>query len=148
MNPAAFAPLVLLAAGLVLVSAARAADDPAHHHHHQDQPAAQDKPSSVQVKYGDAVLVNQDGKKIKLKSEVFGNRLVVMDFAYTTCTTVCPVLTAVLVKVQAELGDKAGRDVQLYHTVDPARDTRPASRRCRQTGAKAGWTWSPARWPW
>jgi len=143
MNPAAFAPLVLLAAGLALVPAARAADDPAHHHHHQDQPAAQDKPSSVQVKYADTVLVNQEGKKVKLKSEVFGDRLVVMDFAYTTCTTVCPVLTAVLVKVQAELGNKAGGDVQLVTmTVDPARDT-PARLKeyAAKHGAKAGWTW-------
>ncbi|HSD59241.1 MAG TPA: SCO family protein [Burkholderiales bacterium] len=143
MNPAAFAPMVLLAAGLVLIPAARAADDPAHHHHHQDQPAAQGKPGAVQVKYADTTLVNQDGKKIKLKSEVFGNRLVVMDFAYTSCTTVCPVLTAVLVKVQAGLGDKAGKDVQLVTmTVDPARDT-PARLKeyAGKHGAKAGWIW-------
>src|SRR5574342_54656 len=111
-------PLALLAAGLALAPAAQAAEDHSHHHH-QQQPAEQDKSSSVQVKYGDTVLVNQDGKKVKLKSEVFGERLVILDFAYTTCTTVCPVLTAVLVKVQAELGDKVGKDVQLVTmTVD------------------------------
>ncbi|HEX6828683.1 MAG TPA: SCO family protein, partial [Burkholderiales bacterium] len=97
----------------------------------------------VQVRFGDTVLVDQNGKKVKLKSEVFGDRLVVMDFAYTTCTTVCPVLTQVLAKVQAELGDKSGREVQLVTvTVDPARDT-PARLKeyAVKHGAGAGWIW-------
>lgn len=141
MNPALFASLAAVAA-LVLAPAVRAADDHSHHHHEQ-KPAAQEKPSSVQVKYGDAVLVNQEGRKLKLKSEVFGDRLVVMDFAYTTCTTVCPVLSAVLAKVQDELGDKSGKEVQLVTiTVDPARDT-PARLKeyAAKHGAKAGWLW-------
>jgi protein SCO1/2 len=144
MKPAVFASLAA-AAALVLAPAARAAEDHSHHHHqHQEKPAAaQEKPSSVQVKYGDAVLVNQDGRKMKLKSEVFGDRLVVMDFAYTTCTTVCPVLTAVLSKVQAGLGDRAGKEVQLVTiTVDPARDT-PARLKeyAAKHGARADWLW-------
>lgn len=143
MKPALFASLA--AAALALAPAARAAEDHSHHHHqHQQQkPAAQEKPSSVQVKYGDTVLVTQDGRKLKLKSEVFGDRLVVMDFAYTTCTTVCPVLTAVLSKVQDGLGDRAGKEVQLVTiTVDPARDT-PARLKeyAAKHGAKAGWLW-------
>lgn len=143
MKPSILASLAA-AAALVLAPAARAAEDHSHHHHHQEQkPAAQEKPSSVQVKYDDTVLVTQDGKKLKLKSEVFANRIVVLDFAYTTCTTVCPVLSAVLAKVQDQLGDKSGKEVQLVTiTVDPARDT-PARLKqyASKHGAKAGWLW-------
>ncbi|HET9699689.1 MAG TPA: SCO family protein [Burkholderiales bacterium] len=142
MKPTILASLAA-AAALVLAPAARAADDHSHHHHHEQKPAAQEKPSSVQVKYDDTVLVTQDGKKLKLKSEVFGNRIVVLDFAYTTCTTVCPVLSAVLAKVQDQLGDKSGKEVQLVTiTVDPARDT-PARLKqyASKHGAKAGWLW-------
>jgi protein SCO1/2 len=141
MNPAVFA-FFAAAAALVLAPAARAADHH-HHHHHEQKPAAQEKPGSVQVKYDDTVLVNQDGRKVRLKSEVFGDRLVVLDFAYTTCTTVCPVLTAVLAKVQDELGAKAGKEVQLVTiTVDPARDTPGRLKEyAAKHGAKAGWIW-------
>lgn len=143
MKPSILASLAA-AAALVLAPAARAAEDHSHHHHHHEQkPAAQEKPSSVQVKYDDTVLVTQDGKKLKLKSEVFANRIVVLDFAYTTCTTVCPVLSAVLAKVQDQLGDKSGKEVQLVTiTVDPARDT-PARLKqyASKYGAKAGWLW-------
>jgi len=155
--------LGLVAASLALGAAARAADDQHQHHqhdqhqhapapqpaqhqgheHHQQQAAEKKGPSQAQVKYGDTPLVNQDGKKVKLKSDVFGNRIVVMDFAYTTCTTVCPVLTAVLVKVQSELGDKVGKDVQLVTiTVDPARDTPGRLKQyASKHGVKSGWTW-------
>lgn len=142
MNLAMFAS-VAAAAALALVPAARAAEDHSHHHHHEQKPAAQEKPSSVQVKFGDAVLVSQDGKKLKLKSEVFADRIVVLDFAYTSCTTVCPVLSAVLAKVQDQLGEKSGREVQLVTiTVDPVRDN-PARLKeyAARYGAKPGWLW-------
>ena len=161
--------LGLVAASLALGAAARAADDQHQHHqhdqhqhapapqpaqhqshdqhqaheHHQHEAAAKEGPSSARVKYGDTLLVNQDGKKVRLKSDVFSDRVVVMDFAYTTCTTVCPVLTAVLVKVQSDLGDKVGKDVQMVTiTVDPARDT-PARLKeyAAKHGVKGGWAW-------
>lgn len=157
----AFPMAALAAAFLASGSAARAADDQHQHHqheqhqeqqaqeqhqgheHHQHQAAKKEAASSAQVKYGDTVLVNQDGRKVKLKSEVFGDRVVVMDFAYTTCTTVCPVLTATLVKVQNDLGESVGKEVQMVTiTVDPARDT-PARLKeyAGKHGVKDGWMW-------
>jgi protein SCO1/2 len=152
------AALAVAAAALIFGTSLRAADDQHQHHqheqpqaqsehqgheHHQHQAAAKEAASSAKVKYGDAVLVNQDGKKVKLKSEVFGDRVVVLDFAYTTCTTVCPVLTATLVKVQNDLGESVGKDVQIVTiTVDPARDT-PARLKeyAGKHGVKDGWMW-------
>ena len=141
-------PILISAAvlGAALVAApalAADADDHSHHHHdHDAQQAAPEKPSTVQPKLSDVALVAQDGRKLKLKSEVLGDKLVVVDFVYTTCTTVCPVLSALMAKVQGQLGDRAG-EVQLVSiTVDPARDT-PA--RLKEYAAKydpkPGWLW-------
>lgn len=152
----------LLAAALALlfaVAPTHAANEHAGHEHpvdhsqhagHGDQvdhsmhmmPAAE-KPSSVKVKLLDNRLVDQDGRLRTLKSDVIGEKLVVMDFAYTTCTTVCPVLTTLMAKLQGELLESGPAGVQLVTiTVDPARDT-PARMRAyaKQYGAKPGWVW-------
>lgn len=113
------------------------------HSQHMQQMAAEPKSAAAQVKYGDVVLSDQDGKKRKLKSEVFGDKLVVIDFAYTNCTTICPVLTALMAKVQDGLGARQGPEVVLVTiTVDPARDT-PARLKeyAAKHGVKSGWTW-------
>jgi len=135
-------PVALLAGGLALAAPALAAADHSHHHHAPQQQGAE-KPAAVQVKYGDTVLTDQNGRKVKLKSEVLGDKLVVMDFAYTNCTTVCPVLTALMAQVQTQLGEAAGKEVALVTiTVDPARDT-PARMKeyAAKHGAKPGWLW-------
>lgn len=140
---------VALTAALTAAAPLGAADHSQHMHAEQDHSkhmaAAQgaQKPSSAQVKYEDTVLLDQNGKPQKLKSEVFGNRLVVMDFAFTNCTTICPVLTALMAKVQAQLGERQGKEVQMVTiTVDPARDT-PARMKeyAGKNGVKPGWTW-------
>jgi len=74
---------------------------------------------------------------------VFADRIVVVDFVYTTCSTVCPVLSALFHQVQSQLGDALGDEVVMVSiSVDPTRDT-PA--RLKQYAAKfdagADWTW-------
>lgn len=136
-------PLALLVSALVLSSSVAAAEDHSHHHHPPPQQQAAEKPAAVQVKYADTALLDQSGKQVKLKSDVFGDKLVVIDFAYTSCTTVCPVLTALLAQVQTQLGERVGKEVQLVTiTVDPARDT-PARLKeyAAKHGVKPGWTW-------
>jgi len=68
---------------------------------------------------------------------------VVMDFVFTTCTTVCPVLSAIFARLQDRLGDRLDRGVQLVSvSLDPARDT---SERIKAYAAKHGagphWRW-------
>jgi protein SCO1 len=141
----------LLAAALAslvfAVAPTHAANEHAGHEHHVDhskhmqQPA--EKPSSVKVKLLDSRMVDQDGVLRKLKSDVVGDKLAVISFAYTSCTTVCPALTTLMAKLQAELLESGPSDVQLVTiTLDPARDT-PARLRAfgKQYGVKPGWVW-------
>ena len=76
-------------------------------------------------------------------SDVIGDRIVVMDFVYTTCTTVCPVLSAVFGQVQDKLGERLGQDVFLVSvTVDAVRDTPPRLKAyAAKHNARDGWIW-------
>lgn len=118
-----------------------------NHANHADHagPAAADakRPEDVSVRFADVMLLDQDSRARRLRTDVIGDRIVVMDFVYTTCTTVCPVVSAIMGEVQYKLGARVGRDVALVSlTVDPVRDT-PARLRdyARSRGAGAGWSW-------
>lgn len=148
MKHATILSVAALAGALAAALPALAADDHSKHQSHQDhskhqKPPVGEKPTAVKVKYDDSVLTDQFGKQQKLKTDVFGDRIVVMDFIYTTCTTICPVLSALMSKVQNELGDGARGEVQFVSlSVDPARDT-PAKMKeyAGKYGAKPGWLW-------
>jgi protein SCO1/2 len=69
-------------------------------------------------------LIDQDGRAVSLHD--YHGRIVVLDFIYTTCTTVCPRLTATFRDLQDGLGSEFGAKVALVSiTIDPATD-RPA----------------------
>ena len=91
----------------------------------------------------EATLLTQDGVEVELVEDVIGDRIVVVDFIYTTCTTVCPVLSAVMLQVQGELGDRLGNEVLLVSiSVDPLRDT-PARLKdyAKKLRSGDGWLW-------
>ena len=90
----------------------------------------------------DIELLDQDGRKIHFYTDLVRGKTVAINFIFTTCTTICPPLGATFARVQKELGDKVGRDVNLISiSVDPAIDT---PERLKAWGAKFragdGWT--------
>jgi len=117
------------------------AHDPhAHHQQVATQPVAA---QSARVALPDTALLDQDGRSLRFKSDLVGERIVIVDFIYTTCTTVCPVVSATLAQVQGQLVDRLGRDVALLSvTVDSVRDT-PARLKDYATrlGSGPGWSW-------
>jgi cytochrome oxidase Cu insertion factor (SCO1/SenC/PrrC family) len=87
--------------------------------------------------------MDQSGAQVRFKSDVLADRIVVMDFVFTTCTTVCPVLSAVFARVQGRLGERLEKEVRLVSvSVDPTQDT-PARLKAYSAShrAKTGWTW-------
>jgi protein SCO1/2 len=95
------------------------------------------------VQLHDRTLLDQDGEPVRFATDVIGDRIVVMDFVYTTCTTVCPVLSAVFGQVQNRLGERLGKEVALVSvSVDPGRDT-PQRLKAYATShhAEPGWVW-------
>jgi protein SCO1 len=100
-------------------------------------------PPAVEVTLRDAPLVDQDGRTVRLARDLIGDRIVVVDFVFTTCTTICPILSARLARLQDLLGERLGSEVALISiSIDPARDT-PA--RLKAYGARfqarTGWSW-------
>ena len=133
---------MLASAALFAVPLAAAAHD-AHHH----AAPADTKPKAARVTLHDIQLVDIDGQAVRFKSEAVGNRIVVVNFIYTSCTTICPVTSAVFADVQERLikkfGEQFGRDVKLITlTVDPATDTPERLKDyAGNFGSPAGWLW-------
>jgi protein SCO1/2 len=97
----------------------------------------------ARVVLADAVLVDQDGAPVQFRTESIGDRIVVVDFVFTTCTTVCPVLSALFAQVQERLGDRLERGVHLVSvSLDPAHDT-PERLKAYAARHRAGphWSW-------
>lgn len=70
----------------------------------------------------DFTLINQDGETVSLSD--YQGSFVVLDFIYTSCKTVCPLLTANLRRVENGLGDRFGSGVHFISiTIDPEYDT-------------------------
>lgn len=91
-------------------------------------------------KIPDVTLVNQDGKKIKMQSYLDSGKPVIVDFIYTTCTTVCPVLSAGFASLRNRLGADI-RSVQLLSiSIDPEND-RPENMKKYLTMFHAGEEW-------
>ncbi|CAM4085197.1 SCO1-like protein [Pseudomonas reidholzensis] len=115
-------PSKLFALSLLLASNLTWAHAGHDHSGHAPQPPAahQEKAS---VRFADVALQNQDGMPVRLEQDLVGEHLVVMGFIYTSCTTVCPVVSSIMGKVQAQLGGRVGEEIQLVSiSVDPQRD--------------------------
>jgi len=78
-------------------------------------------------------LTTQDGEKVRFFDDLIKDKIVVINFIYTTCPDTCPLETAQLVKVQKLMGDRVGKDVFFYSiTIDPETDTPEALRDYRE----------------
>jgi protein SCO1/2 len=71
----------------------------------------------------DVVLVDQQGKKVRLRELLDVDKAVLVDFVYATCTTICPVLSAGFSSFQRRLGDEASAPHLISITIDPEHDT-------------------------
>ena len=74
-------------------------------------------------KIPDVTLVNQDGKKISLTALLNGEKPVLLDFIYATCTTICPILSVGFSHFQLQLGSEAGNVQLVSISIDPDNDT-------------------------
>jgi len=69
-------------------------------------------------------LTTQDGKSVRFYDDLLKDKVVAINFIYTSCTEVCPLETANLVQVYKQLGSRAGRDIVFYSiSIDPKNDT-------------------------
>jgi len=138
---------ILASLSLVVPAVFAAGQDADPHAHHrqmmQKQASTDSKASAADIIVPDVSLLTRYGKSVNLRTDVVGDKIVVLDFVYTTCTTICPVLSAILGQVQGQMTDRLGEEVVLVSlTVDPLRDT-PARLKAYSANHRAGddWFW-------
>jgi len=88
----------------------------------------------------DVELVNQDRQKVRLQELLSGDKPVMLDFIYGTCTTICPVLSAGFSNLQKKLGTESGELQLVSVTIDPQYDTPEIMKEYLQRyRSKPGW---------
>ena len=88
----------------------------------------------------DVVLVNQDGVKVPFRKLMESDKLVVVDFIFGTCTTICPVLSVGFTNLQAKLGAETQKVRLVSISIDPENDSpRVAKQYMKRYRAKPGW---------
>ena len=69
-------------------------------------------------------LTTHTGEKVRFFDDVIKDKVVAINFIYTSCGDICPAETARLKTVADILGDRMGKDVFFYSiSIDPERDT-------------------------
>ncbi len=87
-------------------------------------------------------LVTHDGKRVMFYDDLIKNKVVSLNFFFTKCDEICPLVMANLAKVQKLLGADVGTKIFMYSfTLKPEEDDVEAIRHYRQTlNARPGWT--------
>jgi len=127
--------------------------DPAHEGHrssseaedpHAAHRAAMNKPRySVSIEnydIPDVRLIDASGTNVSLRALLESQRPIALNFIFTTCTTICPVMTATFAQMQRQLGDSADQLELVSISIDPEYD-RPDVLRAYAAQFHAGDNW-------
>ena len=88
----------------------------------------------------DVTLVNQDGESINFVEHVNSDEVVIIEFIFATCTTICPILSIRFTHLQQKLGEEAKKVKLVSISIDPEYDTPPIMKDyLRRYNAKPGW---------
>lgn len=69
-------------------------------------------------------LTTHEGTKVRFFDDLIKDKVVAINFIFTSCEESCPLETARMIEVHKFLGDRVGKDVFIYSiTIDPERDT-------------------------
>jgi protein SCO1/2 len=105
-------------------------------------PAAEPQGEPRAVAWPNVPLVTHDGQAVSFYDDLIRGKVVALNMMYAECEGICPLATSNLVRVQALLGPRVGRDIFLYSlTLQPELDT-PARLQeyAAMHGVQPGWT--------
>lgn len=88
----------------------------------------------------DVELTDADGRPVRLRDLLATNDPVMMNFIFTTCGTICPVMVKVFADVPASLGAQAQNLRRVSISIDPDHDT-PAQLKAYAKHFKVGDSW-------
>ena len=133
----------LLASTLTFGSVQAGQSDHSQHEHHKQARKEATTRSEASVELLDRVLSDQHGRRLNFRDEAVKERIMVIGFIYTSCTTVCPVVSALFSQVQQKLAERLGDEVGLLSlTLDPVTDTpQRLHAYSARYGASPDWLW-------
>lgn len=142
----------MLCLGLVGLAGGCSAHKPRHSYSTHTAQAKETNPSyrqppqnaigkSLDITIPDVELLDQDGRKVRFYSDLVQGKTVAISFIFTSCTTICPALTALMSRVQQKLLSDGRSDIQLISiSVDPVRDTPSRLKNwSKNFSSQAGW---------
>lgn len=123
----------VVAGALAMSSAGAVAQTPTGHEAHMAQLAAASKESAARVMapqpaIGDIRLVDHAGRATTLREAIGSDKPVLVNFIFTTCTTICPVMSAGVSQFLTNLGAERDRVRVISISIDPGSDTVAALR--------------------
>ncbi|HLB89947.1 MAG TPA: SCO family protein [Terriglobales bacterium] len=91
--------------------------------------------------FPNVVLKTQDNKPVRFYDDLIKGKVVMINFMFTSCDSLCPRATSNLAKVQNVLGKHLGRDIfMLSISLDPVTDTPKVLKKyARHFKIKRGW---------
>ncbi|MDB5811714.1 MAG: Cytochrome oxidase biosis protein Sco1/SenC/PrrC, putative copper metallochaperone [Betaproteobacteria bacterium] len=117
-------PVVLAAAASKEAHAhdAKGMESDAHQHHHEPVPAGIRR-TEVPYKVPPVTLVREDGARVAFPGVLDDGRPVLLDFVFTSCTSICPVTSHVFSQFQDKLGKERDKVNMVSISIDPEFDT-------------------------
>src|ERR1700752_495632 len=89
----------------------------------------------------DVTVQDQNGKSLSFYTDLIKGKVVAINFIFTTCTTICPPLTATFRRVQQQLAEQKIPVQLISISVDPAVDTpERLNSFAAKLKAEPGWT--------
>ncbi len=79
--------------------------------------------SDAEYTVPDIVLTDERGEPVALRALLGGDRPIAINFIYTSCTTICPVMTATMLQLQRVLVQEPARPMFVSISIDPDYDT-------------------------
>lgn len=134
--------IAMLALTLCLASFPPAMAQEQHeHHHHHAMPSAQDGYKRTLASYTipDVKLLDADGAGVSLRNSL-GEKPVILNFIFTSCGAICPVMSNTFSQVQAALGPEQDAVHMVSISIDPEQDT-PAALKAYAGKYGAGPQW-------
>jgi protein SCO1/2 len=133
----------LLTLGFVLSQPAMAGtvDEDPHAKHKAMMSSTASAPSeSAHYVLPDVTMLDQHGEALGVQSLFDTDRPVMVNFIFTTCTAICPMMTSIFQQVQERLGDDAARVLMVSVSIDPEADS-PAALKEYAEQFRAGDQW-------
>jgi len=132
--------LAVLALVTPAVNAAAGENDP-HAHHREMMKKTTYQVSDARYDIPDVQLLDSSGAAVELQGLLASDEPIALNFIFTTCTTICPVMTATFAQMQRELGADAERVHLVSISIDPEYD-RPDVLASYATQFQAGGNWT------